>query len=464
MFSCMGMKGLGSLLAATILLLPTVLVLADLPAEASGAGLASTPCPMYRGDKRHTGMIMSSVHGNEGGLQWARDAGDLGIQSTRRFQCGSYGITIGLNGTLYFGTFNPGGVCAIMPNGRVEWYMRTNSSVLGSTPAIDDQGNIYICTDQNDLYAISPGGELLWTGEGAERSSPLIDAEGTIYTAASNLESLVAYWPNGTLKWRVHIGGNTDVSPVWGYGGEILIHNHTTLFAVHYTGIIEWNLTFDDHLGYALCVDSYGRIYVVGERTLYAVHDSGNVLWTFDAPFNYEHFHPAIGPDPTIYIGAYDGLYAINIGDGTQRWFIPAEEPGVDTVEGIVVSVEGTVIVGVYRSIWALTPGGKVLWEVNMRNQFVSSDPVIGEDGTIYFFGDGFLYALNDEPEGLGLWAWVLAILLAIVVVLSIVYYRRRRRQEPDRERGPRVKVVEVPISPDLPRVEKPVVRDRPPP
>ena len=65
-------------------------------------------------------------------------------------------------------------------------------------------GKIYVYCDDGKLYAINPDGTPKWVlAEGLaftnERSSPAIDADGTIYFDAYG--NTYAVNPNGSLKW-----------------------------------------------------------------------------------------------------------------------------------------------------------------------------------------------------------------------------------------------------------------------
>ena len=70
---------------------------------------------------------------------------------------------------------------------KVKWRFKTGHCVY-SSPAIGEDGTIYVGADDYYLYAINPDGSLKWkfkTGWGS-RSSPAIGEDGTIYVGADD--------------------------------------------------------------------------------------------------------------------------------------------------------------------------------------------------------------------------------------------------------------------------------------
>jgi len=59
---------------------------------------------------------------------------------------------------------------------------------VGSSPAIGADGTIYVGSNNNRLYAITPGGTLKWsfTTGGPVLSSPAIGADGTILVGSND--------------------------------------------------------------------------------------------------------------------------------------------------------------------------------------------------------------------------------------------------------------------------------------
>lgn len=131
----------------------------------------------------------------------------------------------------------------------------------------------------------------------------------------------------------------------------------------------------------------------------------GNLKWYFQTEDTVDS-SPAIGLDGTIYVGSVDGkLYAINQ-DGTLKWAMPT---GSKIYASPAIGIDGTIYVCAWDGkLFAVSPhptlppeGGGIGWEIKWTCQIngrISSSPVIGADGTIYFGSDNYtLYAVGAD-------------------------------------------------------------------
>ncbi|MHC1568770.1 MAG: PEGA domain-containing protein [Candidatus Syntropharchaeia archaeon] len=187
------------------------------------------------------------------------------------------------------------GVCewlyAVNPDGSLKWRFETGGRVT-SGPAIDEDGTIYILSDDGYLYAINIGGGLKWrfkiSEEGEDtpwaKSSPAIGKDGTIYVGSWD-NYLYAISQDGTLKWKFRTGDRIYSSPAIGKDGTIYIGSN----------------------------DNY----------LYAISSYGMLKWKFKTGGDVRS-SPTICPDGTIYVGSDDGyLYAIysdSMGPADSSW------------------------------------------------------------------------------------------------------------------------------------------------
>ena len=120
---------------------------------------------------------------------------------------------IGRDGTLYF-VYHNIPLTALNPlNGEVIWScpLGVNDHCMAS-PAIDDDGRIYIAQQPGLLYAVSSDGQIDWTFDlasvgfsGILRSSPAIGSDGSIYFGINTGNPVSAFFAlnhDGTLKWK----------------------------------------------------------------------------------------------------------------------------------------------------------------------------------------------------------------------------------------------------------------------
>jgi len=90
-----------------------------------------------------------------------------------------------------------------------------------SSPAIAQDGIIYMGSEDKSIYAIHPDGSQKWkfvTGEGVDMSPPIQGGIVYIASADGNLYALNA--ANGSQKWKF-AGTFTSNSPAIGPDGTI---------------------------------------------------------------------------------------------------------------------------------------------------------------------------------------------------------------------------------------------------
>jgi len=159
--------------------------------------------------------------------------------------------------------------------GAVIGYYPTGG-VIQSTPAIGEDGVIYVGSNDNCLHAVSPAGEGLWTFETGYDvvSSPAIGEDGTIYVGSED-RNLYAINPDGTEKWHFETGGPIVSSPAVGADGTIYIgSNDSNVYAIYPDGNIKWKL--DGRNGWS-GMNFEGPITLSDDNKVYAGGSDGNL-------------------------------------------------------------------------------------------------------------------------------------------------------------------------------------------
>lgn len=229
---------------------------------------------------------------------------------------------IGPDGTIYFGTSEPmdppptssGNFYSINQDGTQNWSLELNSGVRQS-PAIGEDGTIYVASDYGTLYALNPDGTTKWSKYlGSDLTSPAIGENGIIYIASSWNKKLVAVNPDGTINWSYDIGDYIYTSPAIGPDGTIYIGSYDNyLYAIDPDGKEKWRFITNGYIDFSPVIGSDHTIYCVTlYGKLYAINPSGTVEWQISANNIRFESCPIIRDDGLMYITSYDGyLYAI---------------------------------------------------------------------------------------------------------------------------------------------------------
>jgi len=228
-------------------------------------------------------------------------------------------------------------------------------------------------------------------GEGLPHSSPVIDADGTIYLG------LCAVNPDGTIKWK--LGRGEDFNAI-GKDGTVyaLTHLSNYLIAVDPDGTIKWKRK----VGQAFSsgpplVDDNNIIYVATHNiwptrgNLTALYPNGTIKWSISLP---GPCTPALHNN-TIYVDCFeDGyLYAIFANNGTIKWKRKVGNPDAKLTSGPSVDKEGIIYYGSRSGyLYAFYPNGTLKWKIKMG---VSMSPAISDNGTLYVVEGSHLCALD---------------------------------------------------------------------
>ena len=178
---------------------------------------------------------------------------------------------IGDDGTIYIGSHD-NYVYAFYPNGTLKWRFQTGAWVHAS-PTIAADGTIYIGSDDEYLYALNPeNGSMIWRCPiGYTWGSPTLGPDGTIYLGVWEME-FYAIYPNGTIKWTYNAPGR-----IW-FGSSATVSSDGTIF---------FGTTTQDG----------------GSGALVALNPDGTERF-----HNYYGFYatsPAIGKDATVYAASF---------------------------------------------------------------------------------------------------------------------------------------------------------------
>lgn len=294
--------------------------------------------------------------------------------------------------------------------GNVIWNFTTGGAITGS-PVIGADGTIYTGSADGKLYALYPNGTQKWnyTTGGAILASPAIRADGTIYVGSGN--SLIAVNSDGTLKWSYNGGGAVKNSPAIGSDGTVYTSMYNRLYAVNDTGTgaaVKWSISTGSGLFNNPAIGTDGTLYWGSSNYIWSINPDGTQNWRFQSPVGMSPKTAAIGSDGTIYFFDGNSLQAMDGGPvRISKW--RTGDIGACYAESPAIGTDGTIYFGNQRSkFWAFTDTGAGYtekWNVSVGG-YVKSPAAIGADGTLYFGCDDFrLYAL--DPDGTLKWRYL---------------------------------------------------------
>ena len=349
-------------------------------------GPMDSPWPMHSHDRKNTGRSPYNISHLTGFEKWRVE--------TEQVQCTP---VIADDGTIYSeGGFEDIGdyLLAINDDGSMKWRYKTNGWMRYASPAIAEDGTIYISSWDQKLYAINPDGSLKWkTNIGGTGADITIGDNGIIYIGTGHdftQGDIVAVYPNGTIQWKYPTVHQHMSAPAVADDGTIFAGTYGTYFyAINPNGTLKWQYKTGDNIKGSASIANDGTVYVGSyDNYLYAFYPSnGTVKWKTRVGWGTET-NPSIDKDGTIYVGGEE-IYAINP-DGTMKWTMPLGDGHIIRGSSPAISADGIIVVGTQipdtdgGDLIAVNSDGTIRWRKTIAYDWIKSSPSIAEDGTIY--------------------------------------------------------------------------------
>jgi outer membrane protein assembly factor BamB len=192
---------------------------------------------------------------------------------------------------------------------------------------------------------------------------------------------------DGSEKWRVSLaGGDILDTPIIGRDGTLYVG--TYFYTGRYYAIRGQNppAPASPWPMYGHDVRNSGMSEYEGpSATRYA-------KWSLAIPKSVST--SVMGPDGTVYMGTYNGLYALNP-DGSIKWTFVGVLAQVNSTPA--VDRDGMIYVGIGGYLYAIAPDGTERWKQATGWQVISP-PTIAQDGIVYVGDrDGHVYAVDPQ-------------------------------------------------------------------
>jgi outer membrane protein assembly factor BamB len=216
------------------------------------------------------------------------------------------------------------GMTIISPLDGIVFIVPLISLGFKSSVTIGQNNMIYVGSDDNNIYAFAPDGEVKWTfgTEGKIMSTPAISSNNTLYVGSEDLHLYAIDAKTGNFQWKIMTRGKIYTSPVIGNSYDVDAYLSISL-SDSMKGV-GGNVYIADQDGYLYCITSQGKIrYVFSTFTGNAilikekdVHDlnSYRLGGIFSSP-------ALLQIDNTIYFGSENSyFYAIHGNSGKLRF------------------------------------------------------------------------------------------------------------------------------------------------
>ena len=283
----------------------------------------------------------------------------------------------------------------------LNWKLPTNG-VIFSSPAIDENGVIYVGSNDNNLTAVNSNGSIKWTfptGNWVD-SSPALSHDSTeVYVGSWDNKLYAISTTDGSEVWSYETNSYVTSSPAVGINGRIYFGSMDSIFyALEKNGTKAWEYFAGQPIFSSPSIGQEGTIYFGDENgTLHAVNPDGSVKWTYEveevADTNKSILSsPALDALGNIYFGSGNG-YCYSLSDDGEQASLNWKYQTGDRVDAspVLGSTEEVFFVsrdGYLRSLplFSATTDNLANWEKFVGDVFYSS-PVVDANGRVYVIG-----------------------------------------------------------------------------
>lgn len=194
------------------------------------------------------------------------------------------------NGVIYIGSTD-NYLYAINPDGTIKWkfnaYSQITSGFGGIT--IDLEGTLYFSTVEN-MYAVNRDGTLIWSLPGQGNTRILISPDNNTLYVINKFSGLNALDKDGNLKWNYYFGSTISaINPLVDYIGRIYVPtNDSTYTVINEQGGMIWKFCIGSHknknedridFNVSPTIDNMGNFYFTTVEDLYSLSYFGGLNW-----------------------------------------------------------------------------------------------------------------------------------------------------------------------------------------
>lgn len=308
--------------------------------------------------------------------------------------------------------------------GRILWKKELPGRL--SMPVIDDYGVIYLKSTEGVVYAFTKDGEELWKLNLSEEENPLkrfqlflaLGNDNTVYAAEKNRLYKIDKSGNVLKKFDL------ENSIAW-----IVADSNGIIYTTGEVAAIDmekcekkWKFDFGMPADATISIGIDGTIYLGASGGVGAIEsESGRIKWVYlieeELRSHQTRIPTSIGSDGTIYLTLFDGtVRAIDPGDGIEKWRKKVSDTWITSSP--VIGDDGKIYVATCDGkIVCLNSDGEICWELKTGILYILSTPVLSDDGVIYACtisnvgtsfppSRGFICAIKTSSKGLAKLGW----------------------------------------------------------
>lgn len=268
---------------------------------------------------------------------------------------------------------------------------------------------VYVGSQGGVFYALSAtDGQVLWKKQlGSTSSQPLL-VGGRIYVGADDgtLWSLDAQ--TGAESWKYTTKGPIVHEPV--LVGNLIVFSNSAdqVVGLEIQGdqSVTWKWQYDRETPDEFTLRGHAGVARAGDRVFAGFSDgylvaltvaTGDVVWVRSLAGEARQFMdvdatPVVHGNVVYASSAAGGLFALDAGDGTEKWHLKVAGAGLLTLDG-----NRLYLAAANEGLFALEPNGQILWRQGMAHAGDPSRPLIVGDTMLVSASETGLLAIDKH-------------------------------------------------------------------
>jgi len=296
------------------------------------------------------------------------------------------------SGQIYAGT-TEGALHALAADGSFLWSYSLNGALIGA-PLTDERGVVYVATSAKKLYAVRPGGRLLWNGRTTVTpATGLVHGPGGALCFRGRDNALHGVSRQGGLLWRIPLPGGGSFGPRALGNGRVLVGTGSGEVRIFDAARRSTVVLVQGEVRAAAV--SGNRVYAIAGGDLLAAEIGGSARWGSSGFTDL-----ALGPGGLVAVNRASELHWYSAAGESERHVALGSTPSA----ALAVAPSGQVFVPTDSgSVLIFAANGTLEREISVAHAPLS-DIVLDLERSrlLVAAGDGTLAALSLTLAGVG--------------------------------------------------------------